>query len=77
MAAMTISVIIPTLNEESTLAHTLEQTFQLGFDEIIVVDGGSTDRTRDRASVFPVTAPSRHSACPVLATTAPRDGRRR
>ena len=73
MAAMTISVIIPTLNEESTLAHTLERTFQLGFDEIIVVDGGSTDRTRDLVLRFSL---AQHrpaiTACPVLATTAPR-----
>ena len=35
---MTISVIIPTFNEESALPSTLDHTFQLGFDEIIVAD---------------------------------------
>jgi rSAM/selenodomain-associated transferase 2 len=43
--AMPISVIIPTLNEERTIIATLAHTATLGFDELIVVDGGSTDST--------------------------------
>ena len=43
--AMTISVIIPTLNEERTIMATLARTAALGFDELIVVDGGSLDPT--------------------------------
>ena len=43
--AMTISVIIPTLNEERTIMATLAQTATLGFDELIVADGGSLDQT--------------------------------
>ncbi|HEU4501763.1 MAG TPA: TIGR04283 family arsenosugar biosynthesis glycosyltransferase [Nitrospira sp.] len=42
---VTIAVIIPTLNEASVIERTLQLTRQLGFEEIIVVDGGSTDRT--------------------------------
>jgi rSAM/selenodomain-associated transferase 2 len=42
---MMISVIIPTLNESSTIARTLTHTVALRFDEIIVSDGGSTDTT--------------------------------
>lgn len=42
---MTISVIIPTLNEERTIMATLAQTAALGFNELIVVDGGSFDQT--------------------------------
>jgi len=42
---MTISVIIPTLNEERTIIATLAHTADLGFDELIVVDGGSFDQT--------------------------------
>jgi rSAM/selenodomain-associated transferase 2 len=44
--AMTISVIIPTLNEERTIIAALANTADLGFDDLIVVDGGSLDQTR-------------------------------
>jgi rSAM/selenodomain-associated transferase 2 len=43
--AMPISVIIPTLNEERVIVRTLAHTASLGFNELIVVDGGSLDRT--------------------------------
>jgi rSAM/selenodomain-associated transferase 2 len=49
---MTISVIIPTLNEETTLAATLVHTSTLNFDEMVIVDGGSTDRTVAMAEAF-------------------------
>ena len=43
---MQLSVIIPTFNEESTISKTLDALSRLvNVDEIIVVDGGSTDRT--------------------------------
>ena len=42
---MKIAVIIPTLNEEEALPDALASAARLGFDEILVVDGGSTDRT--------------------------------
>lgn len=41
-----VSVVIPAYNEEKALPHTLRELFrQLGDYEVIVVDGGSTDRT--------------------------------
>lgn len=44
-AGKTLSVIVPTLNEEAHLAHLME-ALQLDFPhEIIVADGGSTDAT--------------------------------
>lgn len=45
MAAIKISVIVPVLDEEKTVATTLETLTRLAPYEIIVVDGGSTDRT--------------------------------
>lgn len=74
-AGMTISVIIPTLNEESALPVTLEQTFRQGFSEIIVADGGSTDRTRDLVLQFALSQARRAiTDCPVVAVTT-RPGR--
>ncbi|MBI3656645.1 MAG: TIGR04283 family arsenosugar biosynthesis glycosyltransferase [Acidobacteria bacterium] len=47
---MKISVIIPTLNEEACLGETLTSvTRQVGDYEIIVVDGGSVDKTMELA----------------------------
>ncbi len=46
ISAMKLSVIIPTFNEESTIEKTLDAISRLvNIDEIVVVDGGSTDRT--------------------------------
>lgn len=43
-----ISIIIPVLNEERALPATLQHVFtQAGEFEVIVVDGGSTDKTLD------------------------------
>ncbi|MBS7646638.1 glycosyltransferase family 2 protein [Candidatus Bathyarchaeota archaeon] len=55
-----VSVIIPAYNEEKTLGSVIEETAQimesLGLPyEIIVVDDGSEDRTREVASKYKVT----------------------
>lgn len=42
---MKVSVIIPALNEEDRIASAARSAWDAGADEVIVVDGGSTDRT--------------------------------
>lgn len=82
---MKIAVIIPTLNEEQALPDTLASVTRLGFDEILVVDGGSSDRTmeivrslgpeargerrEDRGSSLP-SSPLPQASCPRLLTAA-------
>lgn len=46
-----ISVIIPALNEEHSITGAIESCRDPAVLEIIVVDGGSRDRTADRAQV--------------------------
>lgn len=45
----TVSIIIPTLNEEKTIGDIIERCAHFG-DEVIVVDGNSTDQTREAAA---------------------------
>ncbi|MCX5722107.1 MAG: TIGR04283 family arsenosugar biosynthesis glycosyltransferase [Nitrospirae bacterium] len=68
---MTISVIIPTLNEEQTVMATVARTAILGFDELIVVDGGSTDATPALVESYRLSAQS-SALSPVQWLTAPR-----
>ncbi|MEM3697191.1 MAG: glycosyltransferase family 2 protein [Candidatus Bathyarchaeia archaeon] len=55
-----VSVVIPAYNEEKTIGNVIEETLQvmdsLGLPyEIIVVDDGSTDRTKEIASKYKAT----------------------
>jgi rSAM/selenodomain-associated transferase 2 len=47
---MKISVVLPTLNEESTIQAALGDLWKHQPDEVMVVDGGSSDRTVQLAS---------------------------
>jgi rSAM/selenodomain-associated transferase 2 len=47
---MKVSIIIPALNEQAIVAEAIERAWRAGGDEVIVVDGGSTDGTAARAA---------------------------
>ncbi|WP_313755854.1 TIGR04283 family arsenosugar biosynthesis glycosyltransferase [Tissierella sp.] len=50
-----ISIIVPVLNEEKTIKENLENLIKLNGDkEIIVVDGGSTDKTVNIAKEYAI-----------------------
>lgn len=53
---MTISVIIPTLNEEQTIQATLAGLHHPAISEILVVDGGSQDGTPEKVAAAAPTA---------------------
>jgi len=60
MPSTVVSVVIPAYNEEKTIGNVIKETIQimdsLGLPyEIIVVDDGSTDRTREVASRYKAT----------------------
>jgi rSAM/selenodomain-associated transferase 2 len=49
-----LSVIIPTLNEAALIAEQLRWTSELpGVNEVVVVDGGSEDATREQVALVP------------------------
>ncbi len=53
-----VSIIVPTLNSESTIDECLRSILELDYPkhllEVIVIDGGSTDATTERAKEYPV-----------------------
>ena len=51
---MNISVIVPVLNEEKSIAATLDALQALAPHEIIIADGGSSDRTAEIVARFQV-----------------------
>jgi len=82
-----LAIVMPVLNEEQYIGQTLEQIYMQDFPmdkvEIVVADGGSTDRTREIAGSFknrfgslkvldsPVRRPSSGRNVGVKNTTAP------
>ncbi len=46
---LSVSIIIPTLNEERNIGPVLDNVLPLGAAEVIVADGGSSDRTVELA----------------------------
>ncbi len=59
---MNIAVIIPVLNEQKALAALLPELLSsFGFEEVIIVDGGSWDHTTDVARTICQSAPNVHT----------------
>ncbi len=44
-----VCILLPTLNEEATIARVISEFRSEGFDNILVIDGNSRDRTREIA----------------------------
>jgi rSAM/selenodomain-associated transferase 2 len=57
---MPIAVIIPVLNEQETLPSLLPTLMPMGFEQIIVVDGGSRDQTVKVAGMMLKSASDSH-----------------
>lgn len=72
---MRISVVIPTLNEEALLPSILAHTATLGFEELVIVDGGSQDRTLEIVQSFAPRA--QHSALSAVRLLTSPPGRAR
>jgi glucosyl-3-phosphoglycerate synthase len=62
----TVSVVLPALNEEATVAGVVAAVRAAGalVDEIVVLDGGCTDRTAERARAAGATVIDRATALP-------------
>jgi len=46
-----VCILIPTLNEEPTIRSLISEFQELGFSDILVVDGNSSDNTRHEAEI--------------------------
>nr|WP_157109671.1 glucosyl-3-phosphoglycerate synthase [Rhodococcus sp. WMMA185] len=69
-AGRTVSVVLPALDEEDTVAGVVDSIYPLlgGLvDELIVLDSGSTDLTAERARAAGATVISREQAVPSFA----------
>jgi len=55
---LAVSVVVPVRNGEATIGRLLDSLLELDYDrgkvEVIVVDGNSTDKTRDIVTKYPV-----------------------
>ncbi|MDR3494527.1 MAG: glycosyltransferase family 2 protein [Ancalomicrobiaceae bacterium] len=47
--AVTVSVVVPCLNEAEVIGPVVSEILRQGVDEVVVVDNGSTDRTAEAA----------------------------
>lgn len=54
----TVSIVVPVLNAEATVKDLLDSLVELDYDrkklEVMLVDGGSTDKTREIVAKYPV-----------------------
>lgn len=55
-----MTIVIPTLNEQEAIGKVLNELFSIGFKNILVVDGYSSDGTFDTAKRYPISIISQH-----------------
>jgi dolichol-phosphate mannosyltransferase len=48
--SVSVCVLVPTLDEAETIGDVVEDFREAGYDDVLVIDGGSTDGTREAAA---------------------------
>ena len=55
-----VTIVIPTLNEQEAIGKVLDELFSIGLENLLIVDGYSSDGTLDTAKKYPVSVILQH-----------------